>query len=240
MFDPYRGRSERGAGSMAKVFVSYRRSDTGPYADILRRDLEPPFDVFHDCDDIDVGDEFPDRIATALRDADVVLILIGKVWVTVQDDQGRRRLANPDDWVRVEVATALREKRGRIIPILFDGASAPAAAELCEELQPLCRVNAYKFSGDSVERDADWLRRTMVRKFLVEDRGRTTSLLRQMGVISAALAAATVAAALVPAWVPELPANFWTFPAAMTFAAFVWWMRLWSGESIRQGVGRMA
>jgi len=86
----------------------------------------------------------------------VLVAVIGKRWLSAADEEGRRRLDNPEDFVRVEVGTAL--KRGvRVIPVLVEGASMPRAAELPEELKPLARRNALNVSHEGFRADSERL-----------------------------------------------------------------------------------
>ncbi len=64
-------------------------------------------------------------ISSAVGSCDVLLALIGDQWLTLTDSHGRRRLDDPDDFVRLEIEAAL-ERNVRIIPILVDGASPPS------------------------------------------------------------------------------------------------------------------
>jgi hypothetical protein len=49
----------------------------------------------------------------------VLIAVIGKRWLISLTEQGGRRLDNPDDLVRLEIATAL--KYGiQVIPVLVD------------------------------------------------------------------------------------------------------------------------
>jgi hypothetical protein len=58
----------------------------------------------------------------------VLIAIIGPNWLGTQDD-GPRRLDDPDDWVRLEVEAAI--SRGiRVIPVLVDGARMPVETEL--------------------------------------------------------------------------------------------------------------
>ena len=87
---------------------------------------------------------------------DVLVAVIGKRWLSAADEEGRRRLDNPEDFVRVEVGTAL--KRGvRVIPVLVEGASMPRAAELPEDLKALVRRNALSVSHDGFRADSERL-----------------------------------------------------------------------------------
>jgi hypothetical protein len=89
---------------------------------------------------IETGADFSNRLESALAQCGVLLVLIGKRWAG-SDQSGGSRLQDPQDWVRLEVASALR--RGMtVIPVLLDGASMPAERALSEELRPLTRLNA--------------------------------------------------------------------------------------------------
>ena len=101
------------------IFISYRRDDTRHVAGRLAGDLMDRFGaerIFRDIDSIDAGDEFPQRLDKALNHCVLMLVLIGRQWLDATDDQQRRRLDDPNDWVRLEIATALR--RGiRVVPV---------------------------------------------------------------------------------------------------------------------------
>ncbi len=136
------------AGPAGKIFISYRRQETAWPARQLYEVLVSRFgaeSVFKDVDDIDPGDDFVDRITEAVGACDVLLALIGPQWLAMTDDKGRRRLDNPDDFVRIELTAAL--SRGvRVVPILVDGARMPEAAELPGELASLTRRQAVEIN----------------------------------------------------------------------------------------------
>ncbi len=71
--------------------------------------------------------------------------VIGKEWLGASDESGRRRLENPEDLVRLEVATAL-ERDIRVIPVLVQGAQMPLATDLPEGLKALARRNSLEIS----------------------------------------------------------------------------------------------
>lgn len=113
--------------SVPSIFISYRIADTLQTADRLAVELKRKFgadEVFFDRRTIEAGDAWPERIETAVKGAAVVLVVIGKKWLTVQNEYGRQRLDVPGDWVRLEVEAALANARS-VIPLLVDGASAP-------------------------------------------------------------------------------------------------------------------
>ena len=73
----------------------------------------------------------------------MLIAVIGKHWLISPDEEGRRRLDDPEDFVRIEIATAL--KRGvRVIPVLVDGASIPRSGDLPDDLKPLVRRTAHE------------------------------------------------------------------------------------------------
>jgi hypothetical protein len=108
--------------------------------------------IFKDVDSIDLGEDFVEAITTAVGSSDALLALIGNQWLTVTDQNGRRRLDNPGDFVRLEIEAALT-CGVRVIPILVDGAPMPREDQLPESLAPLVRrqaleLNPNRFGGD--------------------------------------------------------------------------------------------
>ena len=101
--------------------------------------------VFKDVDSIELGDDFVEVITRAVGSCDVLLALIGDRWLTITDEDGRRRLDDPDDFVRLEIEAALT-RNVRVIPILVDGARMPRVAELPPSLAELVRRQALELS----------------------------------------------------------------------------------------------
>lgn len=137
------------------VFVSYRRDDTGPYARLLKEHLTkrfPGVPIFLDLDSIEVGVDFAEAIEAALCSCAVLVALIGRGWLTTTDEDGRRRLDDPDDYVLFEIRTAM-ERCVPIIPVLVDGAKAPRQGQLPAHLCKLARLNALAMSYDRFEYD---------------------------------------------------------------------------------------
>ena len=149
------------------LFISYRRSDAGPYARLLQVQLGrllPDTPVFMDLDSIEVGTDFAEAIKTGLDSCGVLVALIGPRWLKLCDENGRRRLDNPDDFVRFEIRTAL-ERCVRVIPVLVDGATMPPRHQLPDDLAKLARLNALEMSYDRYEYDESRLM-TAVRRVL--------------------------------------------------------------------------
>ncbi|MEO7190000.1 MAG: toll/interleukin-1 receptor domain-containing protein [Vicinamibacterales bacterium] len=130
---------------MRGVFISYRTDDTRAWAIAIRDHLTTAFgerSVFFDVDSIDAGQWRP-QIDRALEASPVVLVLIGRRWLTSTAADGRARLFVPDDVHRREVAFALAQPGTTVIPVLVDGASLPNAADLPDDLKSLlaCQVS---------------------------------------------------------------------------------------------------
>jgi len=137
------------------IFLSYRRDETEHVAGRLADRLGSVFgehEVFIDVDSIPPGHDFIDAIQHAVRRCDVLLALIGPTWTRAVDEQGGRRLDNPEDFVVLEVAEALRRDI-HVVPVLVDGAQMPRRDELPAALQPLVRRNAVRVDGESFRSD---------------------------------------------------------------------------------------
>jgi hypothetical protein len=138
------------------IFLSYRREDAASYARLLKSELRervPDERVFMDLDSIEPGLDFAEVIVEAVDSCAVLVALIGRQWATLADEQGRRRLDDPDDYVRFEVQAAL-ERGVRVVPVLVDGARPLRPEQLPAELQKLARLNALELSYSRYEYDA--------------------------------------------------------------------------------------
>ena len=139
---------------MAGVFISYRRDDTAGHAGrlfdtLVRRFGEPS--VFMDLTDIAPGADFVETLDQAVGSCDVLLVLIGRHWLSA-DSQGRRRLEDPHDFIRREVATALT-RNIPVMPVLLQGARMPTADELPQDIKALARRQAIELSESRWETD---------------------------------------------------------------------------------------
>lgn len=129
------------------IFISYRRNDTAGYAGRLYDALSERFGderIFMDIE-IPIASDFREVIADALARTELVLVLIGPSWLSVTDRNGRRRLDDPDDLVRLEVIEAL-SRNVRVLPVLVQDARMPAAEDLPEPLAELARFQALELS----------------------------------------------------------------------------------------------
>jgi len=154
-----------------RIFISYRRDETGFPASWLYERLATHFgpeQVFKDVDSIELGDDFLQAIANAVGACDVLLVLIGSQWLTITDEAGRRRLENSDDFVRLEIEAAL-QRRVRIIPILVGRARMPHADQLPASLAKLVHRQALELDPNRFETDSGRLLRVVERTLAEEE-----------------------------------------------------------------------
>jgi predicted ATPase len=144
---------------MAGVFISYRRADsagwTGRIYDRLA-DRVGVERVFVDVEAIRPGEDFAEAIKQTLSDVGAVVVVMGPGWVDSSSDDGGRRLDDPLDVVRQEVAMAL-DRGVRVVPVLVDGARMPDARLLPEDIQALADRNAMSISSDRFDHDIERL-----------------------------------------------------------------------------------
>lgn len=107
--------------------------------------------VFKDVDTLPIGEDFGAYINRSLEQCRVVLVLIGPDWR--DENQGQSRLDSPDDWVRIEIETALRLPGIQVVPVLMNSAQMPRADQLPATLRQLRAFNAA-----TVRRDPDFHR----------------------------------------------------------------------------------
>src|SRR5262249_35184849 len=132
------------ANAGRKIFLSYRRADSANMTERIHDRLIDRFgreNVFIDVDDIQSGRDFRTQLEEALSQCSVLLVVIGDRWLTLQDEHGKRRLDNPNDYVRLEIETAF-SRDITIIPLTLDGVSMPQAKELPLSIQDLAYIQS--------------------------------------------------------------------------------------------------
>jgi hypothetical protein len=136
------------------IFIGYRRGDGAGWAGRLHADLRARFGrashIFMDVDGIPPGEDFRTYIDDAIGQCDAFVALIGPNWLDARDEHGRRRLDDPHDFVRLEVAAALK-RNIRVIPVLVGGARLPTAEELPEPLGRLVDRHAVSLDNETWE-----------------------------------------------------------------------------------------
>jgi hypothetical protein len=142
----------REGGLTSGIFISYRREDSSAHAGWLHDGLVEVFgeeQVFMDVGALKPGQNFVEGIQRAVETADALLVVIGRGWLNARDADGERRLDDPEDFVRTEIALALSGE-AVVIPVLVGGAVMPAEEQLPPDLEPLAHRHALTLV------DADW------------------------------------------------------------------------------------
>lgn len=132
------------------IFLSYRRTDS-PYVsgriyDRLAQHFGPE-KVFKDVDSIPLGIDFKEHLDRMVTKCEVLLVVIGEKWVTAKSENGQRRLDDPNDFVRIEISSALKRDIP-IIPLLVQGAIIPTIDELPLEIGKLSFRNGIFIRSD--------------------------------------------------------------------------------------------
>jgi hypothetical protein len=128
---------------MAKIVISYRRSDSDAIAGRIRDRLASHFgeeSLFMDIDNIPFGTDFREHIKNALLSSDVVIVVVGPKWLGPPDSE-HWRIKDESDPVRIEVETAL-QKNIPVVPVLVNNATMPRPEDLPESLKDFAFRNA--------------------------------------------------------------------------------------------------
>lgn len=147
---------------MRGIFISYRREDTEGQAGRLFDDLSAHFGrdaVFMDVAGIKKGLDFRRVIDEHVASCGVLLVIIGKRWLSVTDSKGKRRLDDPNDFVRLETAAAL-SRDIPVVPVLVHGADMPKEPDLPAPLKELAFRNGTELTHARWDSDV---------KLLIED-----------------------------------------------------------------------
>jgi hypothetical protein len=142
-----------------QIFISYRREDSSASAGRVYDRLNGRFPsnrIFIDVDNIAPGVDFVKAIEKSVGSCDVLIAVIGKRWLISSDEEGKRQLENSEDFVRIEIATALKRDI-RVIPVLVENASMPRSGDLPDDLKSLVRRQALGLSHDRFRADSERL-----------------------------------------------------------------------------------
>ncbi len=124
---------------MSGIFINYRSAENSYAAPLLDDHLRMAFgdeNVYKDSRSNEAGDVFPQKLRSTLMSSQVVLALIGRNWLALEDESGARLIDRPGDWVRQELEAALLAGI-RVIPVLLDEAGLPRVDQLPPSLQTL-------------------------------------------------------------------------------------------------------
>jgi hypothetical protein len=139
-----------------KIFISYRRGDDPGAVQALFARLEQAFTrdrLFIDIYSIEPGLDFVNVLKEQLAACDAMIPVIGEGWLDARDEAGVRLLDDPDDFVRIEIESALKQAK-RVIPVLVGKAEIPHANDLPDTLKPLLRRQAVRLTHERFWSDA--------------------------------------------------------------------------------------
>jgi hypothetical protein len=142
-----------------KIFINYRRGDEPGFTHALLGRLEQTFPaerLFIDVDNIPAGEDFVRALESQVAQCDALLAVIGNGWLDARDERGSRRLDDPNDFVRIEIESALRLGK-RVIPVLVHEARMPRPDELPEAIRPLATRNAVRLTHERFRADVQGL-----------------------------------------------------------------------------------
>jgi hypothetical protein len=134
--------------ALGSIFISYRRSDAAGESGRLSDDLIARFGashVFMDVDAIQPGLDFRKAIRENVGKCRVLLAVMGPDWLEARGKDGLRRLDNENDYVRLEIATAL-VREVPVVPVLVRGARMPKADQLPDDLHELAYRNSVELT----------------------------------------------------------------------------------------------
>jgi hypothetical protein len=132
------------------LFVCYRRVDAQGEAGRLTDRLVDAYGserVFMDIDSVPLGIDFGTFVTQEIHRCKAVIVVIGRQWLKMKDKHRRRRLEDPEDLVRAEIAEALRQEIP-VVPVLVQDASMPSAEDLPEDIRLLARRNGIALRHD--------------------------------------------------------------------------------------------
>ena len=151
--------------SSFRIFICYRREDAAAYAGRIYDALVARYGadgVFLDVDTIPAGTDFTQALDAALENCRAVLAIIGRDWLAVVDPDGRRRLDDPNDYVRREIETAL-QRNLVVIPLLVHDTTMPTGNELPAGLQRLANRQAIELHDQGWSEGVQFLLRELDR-----------------------------------------------------------------------------
>lgn len=145
-------RSVDAASVVRRIFLCYRRDDSGTIVGRIFDRLAIEFgneNIFKDVDNIPYGVDFVEYLDREIQKCGALFVVIGPRWLR-SAPQDASRLDDPNDFVRIEIASALR-RTIPVVPVLVDGAQMPRADQLPDEIQSLARRH-----GTMIRQDPDF------------------------------------------------------------------------------------
>lgn len=136
------------------IFINYRGCDEPWAAVSLDQALSTHHGndaVFVDWRSIPHGIPFDSTVLHAVRNAAVLLVVIGDRWLQTSDD-GIRQIDQPNDWVRREIVAAFTTDT-IVIPVLVGEVTALRATELPTNIRRLAKCQSVRLRYRDAPRD---------------------------------------------------------------------------------------
>jgi CHASE2 domain-containing sensor protein len=187
---------------MPSIFISYRRDDAPANARLVYERLKEWFGEgisFMDVEQIALGDDWKHVLNQRVTRCDALLAVIGPRWLTAANSDGRRRLDDPEDFVRWEIREALTRGK-RVIPVLVDGAPLPRAGDLPPDLAPLASLQAQTVTHAKFDKDVESLIEAVSGQPRIASLAERFTRLARMGKASLAVTALVAAVVISLAW----------------------------------------
>ncbi|MFE5093296.1 toll/interleukin-1 receptor domain-containing protein [Streptomyces sp. NPDC056638] len=128
---------------MPRIFLSFRKPDSRWMRDRVYRALSDRLgadEIFKSGQSIPPGADFAEILRRQAAECELMCVLIGPGWLDARGEDGVRLLDRAHDWVRLEIATALRAGN-RVVPVLLgDATMLPDASALPAEIAELARL----------------------------------------------------------------------------------------------------
>ena len=139
---------------MGDIFVNYRSDDEPGVAVLLDEKLCERFGqdrVFRDNRSIGLGSDFRPQLWGSLAKSSVLIVVCGPRWLAV-DKHGRRRVDNPDDFVRREIGWALTIGIA-VVPVLVGDVPDLRASDLPSDIADLAHRQRWRLRTRGLQRD---------------------------------------------------------------------------------------
>lgn len=133
-----------------KIFISYRRNDTADMAGRLYGDLKKKFsnaEIFFDANEIPSGAELSNYIREKIKEADLLLAIIGWNWTDYSEETKKNRIFEEYDWVKEELLIAIKNKTP-IMPVLAFGAPFPSRKAIPIDIRHILNINSARLRRD--------------------------------------------------------------------------------------------
>jgi hypothetical protein len=138
-----------------KTLISYRRQDSQHISKAIYEELASNFGYENILIDIDYRSDkkgFHISIKETIDQCQVVLVVIGHKWLSIKNEDGKRYIDDPDDFVRLEIENALL-KGLRVIPVLVNLAKMPNNTEIPESCRGLLKRQSLELRNERLYQD---------------------------------------------------------------------------------------